>query len=443
MDILPFFYGDHSFIAVTHFFESALNRESTSLKKLSHNLASLILSKDSLPFLHFPNSHSLSLSPSSPFFHAQFSLQRRRTEEEMKGFRSRILRTLKSFHQVGPTKLGNGGVLLIEAPSDEFFDASPSPVTSPPHSTPPITTKEEEEGIQQKKFQLELPDTAINPIQVSTEESSDKENIGPRTPIKDHAFNRKEEETTQFEPSSSTTRADLGPGFSSYRRPDLNSSTLFDPNLLAAFRQAISDHNRCSDETKTRTRSNSEEADLIKAFERPTKVARTETESNSADPLADFEVRCPTGGKECVILYTTSLRGIRKTFEDCNQVRFVLENLGVNFHERDISMDLGYREELWKVLGFRAVPPRLFITGRYIGGAEEVITLHEAGQLRPLVRQFLVGCNGASCEGCGGMKFMMCSACHGSHSLYDGEEATKIPCLGCNENGLVPCPLCS
>jgi glutaredoxin domain-containing cysteine-rich protein 1 len=202
-----------------------------------------------------------------------------------------------------------------------------------------------------------------------------------------------------------------------YRRPD------FDPNLLAAFRQAVSDHNQCYEETRTRTRS-SEDVDLIEAFEPPRKVARTESENNLSVPLADFEVKCPTGGKQCVILYTTSLRGIRKTFEDCNQVRFLLENLDVNFHERDISKDLGYREELWKVLVFRAIPPRLFITGWYIGGAEEVVGLHECGRLRPLVRQFLVGCNGASCEGCGGMKFMLCSACNGSHSLYHREEET-------------------
>lgn len=366
----------------------------------------------------------------------------------MKGFRSRILRTLKSIHQVGPTKQGNGRVLQLEAPSDEFFDAFPSPVTSPPHSTFPITAKEEEKVAEEEladreeiELQSELPDMPVNPIQVLTEESSDKENIGPSTPNKDHVFYNKAEEPIRFEPNS-PKRADLGSGFASYRRPDLNSSTLFDPDLLAAFRQAISDHNQCCEETRTRTRS-TEEVDLIEAFEPPTKVARTETENRSSDPLADFEVKCPTGGKECVILYTTSLRGIRKTFEDCNRVRFLLENLGVNFHERDISMDLGYREELWEVLGFRAIPPRLFITGRYIGGAEEVVGLHESGRLRPLVRQFLVGCNGASCEGCGGMKFMLCLACNGSHSLYDREEETKIPCLGCNENGLVPCRLCS
>lgn len=362
----------------------------------------------------------------------------------MKGFSSRILRTLKSFHQVGPIKQGNGRVLLIEAPSDEFFDAPPSLVTSPSHSTLPITTKEEEgeeeevelEELEEKELQFELHNTPINPIQVAAEESSDKENIGPSTPSK------KSEHSVELE-QNSPKRADLGSGFPSYRRPDLNSSTLFDPNLLAAFREAVSDHNQSYVEARTRTRSMSEEIDLIETFEPPTKVARTETESSSSDPLADFEIRCPQGGKECVILYTTSLHGIRKTFEECNRVRFLLENLGVNFHERDISMDLGYREELWEVLGFRAIPPRLFITGRYIGGAEEVVGLHENGRLRPLVRQFLVGCNGASCEGCGGMKFMMCSACNGSHSLYDREEETKIPCLGCNENGLVPCPLCT
>ncbi|KAG2631731.1 hypothetical protein PVAP13_2NG044719 [Panicum virgatum] len=49
------------------------------------------------------------------------------------------------------------------------------------------------------------------------------------------------------------------------------------------------------------------------------------------DPLLDFPARCPPGGERGVVLYTTTLRGVRRTFEDCNGVRALLENLAVAF----------------------------------------------------------------------------------------------------------------
>jgi hypothetical protein len=54
-----------------------------------------------------------------------------------------------------------------------------------------------------------------------------------------------------------------------------------------------------------------------------------------------FEKRCPPGGSQAAVLYTTTLRGIRKTFEECNAVRAALDGLGFWIRERDISMDLG------------------------------------------------------------------------------------------------------
>jgi glutaredoxin domain-containing cysteine-rich protein 1 len=62
--------------------------------------------------------------------------------------------------------------------------------------------------------------------------------------------------------------------------------------------------------------------------------------------LEAFEKRCPPDGAQAAVLYTTTLRGIRKTFEDCNAVRAALEGLGVWIRERDVSMDMGFREEL-------------------------------------------------------------------------------------------------
>nr|CAD1819653.1 unnamed protein product [Ananas comosus var. bracteatus] len=162
----------------------------------------------------------------------------------------------------------------------------------------------------------------------------------------------------------------------SFRRPNPHSPTLFDPALLAAFRQALADYER----------------------NRPT---------------AESAECCPPVGKQFVTLYTTSLRGIRKTFEDCNAVRMLLENLKV-VHR-----------------------------GRYVGGADEVVGLHEQGKLLPLLRRAPRRRGAAACEGCGAMRFVVCAECDGSRKLYDEERSAAVRCPNCNENGLVPCPLCS
>ncbi|GMH29099.1 hypothetical protein Nepgr_030942 [Nepenthes gracilis] len=67
--------------------------------------------------------------------------------------------------------------------------------------------------------------------------------------------------------------------------------------------------------------------------------------------LSEFEEKCPPGGGDSVVIYTTSLRGIWKTFEDCRSVKFLLDSFKVVYFERDVSMDLELREEMWTVLG--------------------------------------------------------------------------------------------
>ncbi|URE13132.1 Glutaredoxin [Musa troglodytarum] len=50
--------------------------------------------------------------------------------------------------------------------------------------------------------------------------------------------------------------------------------------------------------------------------------------------LRSYQEKCPPGGENTVVLYTTTLRGIRKTFEDCNAVRSTLESYHVRIMER-------------------------------------------------------------------------------------------------------------
>ena len=153
-----------------------------------------------------------------------------------------------------------------------------------------------------------------------------------------------------------------------------------------------------------------------------------------------------------MVIYTTSLRGVRKTFEACNAVRAAIEGLGVILYERDVSMDSGFKEELRDLLKGKEreelVPPRVFVKGRYIGGAEELLKIVEDGLLGELLRGLPRKIVGAVCEGCGNMKFLPCFHCNGSCKIVkeevgEQEGALVIRCTHCNENGLMLCPICS
>lgn len=158
--------------------------------------------------------------------------------------------------------------------------------------------------------------------------------------------------------------------------------------------------------------------------------------------LESFRKRCPPGGGEnAVVLYTTTLRGIRKTFEDCNSVRAVIESYGVQTMERDVSMDSGFREELRVLMGQKEVRvPVVFVKGRLIGGAEEVMKLEEDGKLGSLLKGIPPAM--APCDGCGGMRFVMCMDCNGSCKVLGEDQKKMVRCAECNENGLIRCPIC-
>ncbi|KAK1389739.1 Glutaredoxin domain-containing protein [Heracleum sosnowskyi] len=161
--------------------------------------------------------------------------------------------------------------------------------------------------------------------------------------------------------------------------------------------------------------------------------------------LSDFEEICPPGGSNSVILYTTSLRGIRKTFEDCSSIRFLLESFRILYLERDVSMHMEFREELWRIMKGKVVPPRLFIRGRLIGGADEVVRLNEQGKLRKLLEGIPKTAYNCPCHGCAGIHFIVCVNCNGSRKMSVDDQSYEKPvrCPDCNENGLVQCPICS
>lgn len=204
---------------------------------------------------------------------------------------------------------------------------------------------------------------------------------------------------------------------------------LFDPELLESFEKELS----------------VEEEEQIKKMVFSTPVSRTKRNSNSTrdcDSILDsFEKKFPNRCENAVFIYTTTLRGIRKTFEDCNTVRSIVESHGIQVFERDVSMDSGFKEELRGIMGKKEVKvPVVFVKGRLIGGAEEVVRLEEEGKLGILLNG--IPRAAAACDGCAGIRFVMCLECSGSCKVVGEDGRKTVKCGECNENGLIQCPIC-
>lgn len=180
-------------------------------------------------------------------------------------------------------------------------------------------------------------------------------------------------------------------------------------------------------------------------MEREKEGKQAKNEKLIRDPLSDFPEKCPPGGSDGVVIYTTSLRGVRRTYEDCNRVRGIFEGNRVVTDERDVSLHGQFLNELKDLLGSETVSvPRVFIKGRYVGGADELTELNESGKLGRMLRSARVemGIGRQACGGCGGARFVPCFDCGGSCKVVS-VNGDKQGCDVCNENGLVHCPACS
>ncbi|KAL1338763.1 hypothetical protein HN51_033362 [Arachis hypogaea] len=144
-----------------------------------------------------------------------------------------------------------------------------------------------------------------------------------------------------------------------------------------------------------------------------------------------------------VVVYFTSLRGVRRTFEDCSAVRMILKGFRIWIDERDVSMDAEYRKELQCALGEKNVTlPQVFVRGKYIGGADVIRHLFEVGELGKILEGFPKTKPGFVCESCADLRFAPCWHCSGSRKVFDEDEGLLKRCLECNENGLIRCPNC-
>ncbi|XP_014497138.1 uncharacterized protein At3g28850 [Vigna radiata var. radiata] len=233
----------------------------------------------------------------------------------------------------------------------------------------------------------------------------------------------------------------------------------FDPEMISSFRKSFQ---QLSPDSPFHLRPAPGDEDVHGT----TKWSLFEENKTKGDDvfLDDLKVDDPCG-KDKVVLYFTSLRGVRKTYEDCCQVKLILKGLGVRVDERDVSMHSGFKEELRELLGegYGGLGlPRVFVGKNHIGGVEEIQRLHEDGKLEKLLGycekniEDSVGCDGGGvCEACGDIRFVPCETCSGSCKIYyegdeneekyvDGEvgEYGFQRCPDCNENGLIRCPIC-
>lgn len=149
------------------------------------------------------------------------------------------------------------------------------------------------------------------------------------------------------------------------------------------------------------------------------------------------------GTEDRIVVYLTSLRGIRRTYEDCYAVKMIFRGFRVWVDERDMAMDAAYRKELQSVLGEKNVSlPQVFIRGRHVGGADVIKSMFEMGELAKILDGLQRRDPGFVCDSCGDIRFVPCGNCSGSRKVFDEDEGVPKRCLVCNENGLIRCPEC-
>lgn len=159
----------------------------------------------------------------------------------------------------------------------------------------------------------------------------------------------------------------------------------------------------------------------------------------------------PPDAQNRVVIYYTSLRVVRRTYEDCRVVRSIMKGYRVKMDERDLAMDGSYVEELQKIMGQRREKdkgelnmslPKVYVNGKYVGGVEEIRRLHENGELKKMIQGLPVS-DGGVCEMCGGFRYVVCEWCDGSHRVFVDDKYGFKSCSLCNVNGLIHCRNCT
>ncbi|XP_055492854.1 glutaredoxin domain-containing cysteine-rich protein 1 [Leucoraja erinacea] len=150
-----------------------------------------------------------------------------------------------------------------------------------------------------------------------------------------------------------------------------------------------------------------------------------------------------------IVIYTTSLRVVRATFDRCELVRKIFQNHRIKLEEKNIALNSDYGKELeerCKRANESPSLPVVFIDGYYLGGAEKILSMNESGELQDLLTKIEKVQHPLECSACGGFAFVPCSVCHGSKmSVFRNcftDSFKCLKCTSCNENGLQHCRLC-
>ncbi|XP_071847845.1 glutaredoxin domain-containing cysteine-rich protein CG12206-like [Apostichopus japonicus] len=150
-----------------------------------------------------------------------------------------------------------------------------------------------------------------------------------------------------------------------------------------------------------------------------------------------------------IVIFTTSMRIVRQTFDDCQLVRKIFQNHRVRYEEKDLFMNAEYHDELIARLGegHPVTLPIIFIDGELIGDVERLEKLNETGELRRILERFEKYTPTSNCDVCGGFRFVPCKSCSGSKKSLNRNDFTDqfhaLKCTKCDENGLMKCPDCN
>ncbi|XP_071509951.1 glutaredoxin domain-containing cysteine-rich protein 1-like [Diadema antillarum] len=150
-----------------------------------------------------------------------------------------------------------------------------------------------------------------------------------------------------------------------------------------------------------------------------------------------------------IIVYTTSVRIVRQTFDDCQYVRKLFQNHRVRFEERDLFMNSKHQKELEERIGSTTDInlPICFIDGELVGDLRKLEELNESGELRTILRRFEKHNPMVNCSTCGGHRYVPCTTCNGSKKSLLRNNFTDtfhaLRCSHCDDNGLQKCRDCN
>ena len=85
-------------------------------------------------------------------------------------------------------------------------------------------------------------------------------------------------------------------------------------------------------------------------------------------------------GDPAVTVYTTGFCGY------CLRVKALLERQGIAFTEVDAEDHPGLREKLLEKSGRRTLP-QVYVGERFVGGADEIMALHQRGELLKRIQE--------------------------------------------------------